>query len=78
MERIGSRVKKKRFSEERMVSILREADAGDKTIVDLRRIHGFKLCQSAQRGFQRLNGSELIVDVLAGIQFENGVKKQAA
>lgn len=38
----------------------------------------FKLCQSAQKGFQRLNGSELIADVLAGIQFENGVKKQAA
>ena len=38
----------------------------------------FKLCQSAQRGFQRLNGSELIPDVLAGIKFENGVKKSAA
>ena len=38
----------------------------------------FKLCQSAQRGFQRLNGSERIADVLAGIKFENGVKKSAA
>ncbi len=38
----------------------------------------FKLCQSAERGFQRLNGSERIADVLAGIEFENGVKKQAA
>jgi len=38
----------------------------------------FKLCQSAQRGFQRLNGSELIPDVLAGIKFENGVKQIAA
>ena len=38
----------------------------------------FKLCESAQRGFQRLNGSELLQDVLAGVTFENGVKKQAA
>ena len=37
-----------------------------------------KLCQSAQRGFQRLNGSELITDVLAGVTFEDGVKKLAA
>ena len=37
-----------------------------------------KLCQSAERGFQRLNGSELIADVLAGIRFEHGVKKSAA
>jgi transposase-like protein len=37
-----------------------------------------KLCQSAQRGFLRLNGSELIPDVLAGIRFENGVKNAAA
>jgi putative transposase len=32
-------MKKKRFSEEQMVSILREADAGDKTIVELFRAH---------------------------------------
>ena len=38
----------------------------------------FKLCESAQRGFQRLNGSELIPDVLAGIKFENGVTQIAA
>ncbi len=31
---------KKRFSEEQMVSILREADTGDKTIVELCRAHG--------------------------------------
>ncbi len=37
-----------------------------------------KLCQSAEGGFQRLNGSELIKDVLAGIKFENGVKQIAA
>ena len=33
-------MKKKRFSEEKMVSILREADTGDKTIVELCRRHG--------------------------------------
>ena len=33
-------MKKKRFSEEKMVSILREADTGDKTIVELCRVHG--------------------------------------
>lgn len=37
-----------------------------------------KLCQSAEGGFQRLNGSELIKDVLAGVTFEDGVKIQAA
>ncbi len=33
-------MKKKRFSEEKMVSILREADSGRKTIVELCRTHG--------------------------------------
>ena len=33
-------MKKKRFSEEKMVTILREADAGNKTIVDLCRTYG--------------------------------------
>lgn len=37
----------------------------------------YKLCQSAQRGFLRLNGAELIQDVVAGIQYEDGVKKAA-
>ncbi len=37
-----------------------------------------KLCQSAQGGFQRINGSELLKDVLAGIKFEDGVKILAA
>ena len=38
----------------------------------------FKLCQSAERGFQRLNGSALLTDVLAGVIFEDGIKKTAA
>ncbi len=33
-------MRKKRFSEEKMVSILREVDAGDKTVVELCRRHG--------------------------------------
>ena len=37
-----------------------------------------KLCQSAERGFQRLNASELLRDVWAGVTFEDGVKKLAA
>lgn len=38
----------------------------------------FKLSQSAQRGFQRPNGAELMADVLAGVTIEDGVKKLAA
>lgn len=38
----------------------------------------YKLGQSAQRGFLRLNGSELIQDVIAGIIYQDGVKKSAA
>ena len=38
----------------------------------------FKLGRSAERGFQRLNGSERMADVWAGVKFENGVKIQAA
>ena len=38
----------------------------------------YKLCQSAQRGFLRLNGSELIHDVIAGVIYQDGVKKSAA
>ncbi len=38
----------------------------------------YKLCMSAERGFLRLNGAELIQDVIAGIQYEDGVKKVAA
>ena len=49
-------MKKKRFSEEKMVSILREADSGDKTIVELCRRHGIsdgatvKCCGLTQSG----------------------------
>jgi hypothetical protein len=38
----------------------------------------FRLCQSAERGFQRLNGSDLMPDVIADIPYEDGVKKVAA
>ena len=38
----------------------------------------FKLCQSAEKGFQRLNGPELLKDVLVGVTFQDGVNKLAA
>ncbi len=38
----------------------------------------FKLAMSAQQRFRKLNGHELIGDVVAGIQFINGEKKRAA
>ena len=38
----------------------------------------YKLGQSAQRGFLRLNGSELIQDVITGVIYQDGVKKSAA
>ena len=38
----------------------------------------YKLGRVAERGFQRLNGSELLQDVVAGIIYEDGVKKSAA
>jgi putative transposase len=38
----------------------------------------FRLCQSAQRRWRRLNGHELIQDVIAGVSFIDGEKKQAA
>jgi transposase-like protein len=38
----------------------------------------FKLAMSAQQRFRKLNGRELIEDVIAGIQFINGEKKRAA
>lgn len=38
----------------------------------------YKLGQSAQRGFLRLNGAQFIQDVIAGIVYEDGVKKSAA
>ncbi len=34
--------------------------------------------KALERGFQRLDGSELIADVLAGAIFKDGVKKHAA
>jgi putative transposase len=38
----------------------------------------YKLGRVAERGFQRLNGSEFLQDVVAGIIYEDGVKKSAA
>ncbi len=38
----------------------------------------FKLAESAQRKWRRLNGHELIGDVIAGIAFTDGVKQHAA
>jgi putative transposase len=38
----------------------------------------YKLCMSAERGFMRLNGSDLMPDVIADIPHEDGVKKVAA
>jgi putative transposase len=38
----------------------------------------FKLMESASRTWRALNGSALVRDVIAGVQFADGVKKQAA
>jgi len=38
----------------------------------------FKLVQSAARRWRALNGSNLLADVIAGVQFVDGVKQQAA
>jgi transposase-like protein len=38
----------------------------------------FKLCESAQKRWRRLNGHELIQDVIAGVTFTNGEKQKAA
>jgi len=38
----------------------------------------FKLTQSAAQGWRLLNGAEILPEVLAGIAFEDGVKKVAA
>ncbi|MCC6681127.1 MAG: hypothetical protein IT445_09525 [Phycisphaeraceae bacterium] len=38
----------------------------------------FKLAQSAEPRFRRLNGHDLIGDVIAGITFTDGVKQHAA
>ncbi len=38
----------------------------------------FKLAESAQKRFRRLNASKLIADVIAGITFTDGVKQHAA
>ena len=38
----------------------------------------FKLMESASRKWRALNGSTLIADVTAGVQFADGVKRTAA
>jgi len=38
----------------------------------------FRLCQSAEKRWRRLNGHELIEDVIAGVTFTDGEKQQAA
>jgi transposase-like protein len=38
----------------------------------------FKLAEQAQKGWRRLNGSKLLPDVIAGVQFVDGVKEKAA
>lgn len=38
----------------------------------------FKLCQSAEKRWRRLNGHEIVHDVIAGVTFTDGVKHQAA
>jgi transposase-like protein len=38
----------------------------------------FQLCQSAERRWRKLNGHELIPDVIAGVTFTDGEKQQAA
>ena len=35
----------------------------------------FKLCQSAQKRWQRLHHSEMLAEVIEGVKFVNGVKK---
>lgn len=38
----------------------------------------FKLAQSAAKGWRRLVGSQLIADVIHGVQFKDGIKRDAA
>jgi len=38
----------------------------------------FKLMESASKRWRALNGSTLVRDVIAGIQFVDGVRKNAA
>ena len=38
----------------------------------------YKLFQSAWRSFLRFNGAELLQDVMAGVKYEDGIKKLAA
>jgi putative transposase len=38
----------------------------------------FKLAEQAQKGWRKLNGSKLLPDVIAGVEFKDGVRAKAA
>jgi transposase-like protein len=38
----------------------------------------FKLAQSAERSWRRLNGNQLLADIIHGVQFKDGTKQDAA
>ncbi len=38
----------------------------------------FKLAEQAQKGWRKLNGSDLLADVIGGVQFVDGVRSKAA
>ena len=37
----------------------------------------FKLCQSAEKGWRKLNGCALLKEVSAGVEFVDGIRKAA-
>jgi putative transposase len=38
----------------------------------------FKLVMSAQKHWRALNGASLLADVIEGVKFEDGIKREAA
>ncbi len=38
----------------------------------------FKLAQSAEKNWRRLNGHQFLADVIHGVQFKDGIKVAAA
>ena len=67
---------KKRFSEEQIVAILREGQAGQKTVEQLCRAHG--IAQPTYYGWKRKYGSMAEPDVprLRDLEKENGQPKR--